>query len=205
MLEALSTRKVLVVGDCMLDRYWQGRVARISPEAPVPVVHMSTQSDRLGGAANVALNARHLGVCVGLLGVLGQDEPGQTFLQLLKEQNITSHVLVAPEIPTIVKLRVVSQGQQLLRVDFEQMLDRSRAVEVSNCFTGLIEGSSCVVFSDYNKGSLGEIGAMIRTAKEHDLKVIVDPKGSDYEPYRGADVITPNQSELAQVVGVWRN
>lgn len=205
MLRALSRRKMLVVGDCMLDRYWQGHVARISPEAPVPVVHMSDQSDRLGGAANVALNACHLGLDVGLLAVLGQDEPGHTFLRLLKEQNITSHVLLAPHIPTIVKLRVVSQGQQLLRVDFEQRLDQSLAVEVSNRFTGLIGGCGCVVFSDYNKGSLGEIGAMIRTAKEHDLQVIIDPKGSDYEPYRGADVITPNQSELEQVVGAWRN
>ena len=197
--------KVLVVGDCMLDRYWQGRVVRISPEAPVPVVHMNSQSDRLGGAANVALNARHLGARVGLLGVLGQDEPGRTFLRILKEQDITSHVLTDPGIPTVVKLRVVSQGQQLLRVDFEEILESDRAVEVSTCFARLVQGCTCVVFSDYNKGSLLDIGTMIKAAKAHNCQVIVDPKGSDYGPYRGADVITPNRSELATVVGAWRS
>lgn len=204
-MEAFSSANVLVVGDCMLDRYWLGSVVRISPEAPVPVVHMKGQSERLGGAANVALNARHLGARVGLLGVIGKDEPGKTFLRILKEQDIASHVLVAPSIPTIVKLRVVSQGQQLLRVDFEQTFDQSLSVDVSNCFSGLIEHCRCVVFSDYNKGSLGQIQTMIRVAKAVGLQVVVDPKGNNYEPYRGADVITPNQPELAQIVGVWRN
>ena len=196
-------KRVVVVGDCMLDRYWLGRVARISPEAPVPVLQMSEQSDRLGGAGNVALNVRMLGAPTGLLGMLGTDEAATAFLNLLSSQEIASHMLQSGDIPTTVKLRLVSQGQQLLRVDFERYLPAAAAAQVSAAMGAAAEGCGCVIFSDYNKGTLTQVVEMIRYAKAKGILVIVDPKGIDYGKYRGADIITPNQSELATIVGHW--
>lgn len=196
---------VSVVGDCMLDRYWDGRVSRISPEAPVPIVHMRSETNRLGGAANVALNARRLGARVGLLGVIGDDLHGRAFLGLLKADEIESDVIIDPRAATIVKLRVVSQHHQLLRVDFEEPLLPELAAEVARRFRADLMQSNCVVFSDYAKGALRDVHEMIRAAKASGKTVVVDPKGDDYRKYAGADVITPNQSELAQVTGAWRN
>lgn len=194
---------VMVVGDCMLDRYWDGRVSRISPEAPVPIVHMGIETDYLGGAANVALNVRKLGAKVRLLGAIGDDAQGRAFLDLLRAEDIDQQLVVDEGIGTIVKLRVVSQHHQLLRVDFERPLPQALAAAVAERFRGALPGSGCVVLSDYAKGALREVRAMIDAAKEAGRIVVVDPKGDDFTRYAGADVITPNQGELAQVVGTW--
>jgi rfaE bifunctional protein kinase chain/domain len=194
---------VTVVGDCMLDRYWDGRVTRISPEAPVPILHMGSQSDRLGGAANVALNVRNLGGAVRLLGVIGDDPNGRDFLNLLSAEGIGHELVVDARATTIVKLRVVSQHHQLLRVDFERPLAKMLASAVAERFRSELPRGGCVVMSDYAKGALNEVGMMIRVAKERGLSVVVDPKGDEFGRYTGADVITPNQGELAQVVGAW--
>lgn len=194
---------VTVVGDCMLDRYWDGRVTRISPEAPVPVVQMGTQTDRLGGAANVALNVRKLGGAVTLVGAIGTDQNGNEFIDLLRAEDIGQELVVDVRATTTVKLRVVSQHHQLLRVDFERSLPDALALAVAERFRSQLPRTGCVVMSDYAKGALKEVSVMIRAAKEQGLPVVVDPKGDDFERYAGADVITPNQGELAQVVGVW--
>lgn len=204
-MKDIGLGKVLVVGDCMLDRYWQGQVNRISPEAPVPIVKMTSQIDRLGGAANVALNVRHLGHTVGLLGIIGTDEPGTSFENILEENRVISYILPCSKSSTIVKLRVVSQKQQLLRIDIENQIEKENLADIIISFSKIISGFNCVVFSDYNKGSLNNIVDMIDIANEKGILVIVDPKGDDFSKYRGATVITPNQSELAQAVGSWDN
>jgi rfaE bifunctional protein kinase chain/domain len=198
-----SMTRVVVVGDCMLDRYWQGKVARISPEAPVPVMQMGHQNDRLGGAANVALNVRKLGASAGLLGILGTDEAATAFLDLLGTEDIDSHMLQSNDIPTTVKLRLVSQGQQLLRVDFEQYLPAIEAAQIVAKVETAAEGCDCFIFSDYNKGALTQIQEMIRYVKSKGILAVVDPKGNDYGRYSGADIITPNQSELTAIIGQW--
>jgi rfaE bifunctional protein kinase chain/domain len=202
---ASQTCRILVVGDCMVDRYWNGGVTRISPEAPVPVVQMTEQSDRLGGAANVALNAWALGAKVSLMGVLGVDEAGQSFLEMLGAQGIADHLVRDEQGRTIVKLRVVSHRQQLLRIDFEKRTAAATAARLAQRFEAVVQESDCVVFSDYDKGALSHVGDMIRAARALDKIVVVDPKGTDYGRYAGADVITPNQTELALVTGPWRD
>lgn len=198
-----SMNRVVVVGDCMLDRYWQGRVARISPEAPVPVMQMGHQNDRLGGAANVALNVRKLGASAGLLGILGTDEAATAFLDLLGSEDIDSHMLQSNDIPTTVKLRLVSQGQQLLRVDFEQFLPAIDAAQITAKVATASDGCGCFIFSDYNKGALTQVQEMIQYVKSKGILAVVDPKGNDYGRYRGADIITPNLSELTAIIGHW--
>jgi rfaE bifunctional protein kinase chain/domain len=197
------SKRVVVVGDCMLDRYWQGKVTRISPEAPVPVMQMGEQFDRLGGAGNVALNVRKLCGSAGLLGVLGADDAASAFLNLLRSQGIDDHMLQCAEIPTTVKLRLISQNQQLLRVDFEQHLPISAAAQMTDAIAAVSESSGCVIFSDYNKGALAQVQEMIQYVKSKGIPAIVDPKGKDYGKYRGADVVTPNQGELAEIIGRW--
>lgn len=203
MLNELRMKRVVVVGDCMLDRYWQGKVARISPEAPVPVMQMGDQSDRLGGAGNVALNVRRLGAPAGLLGILGTDEAANAFMNLLGSEDIASHMLQSSDIPTTVKLRLVSQGQQLLRVDFERYLPAAAAAQVAAAVATAADGCGCFIFSDYNKGALTQVQEMIRYVKSKGILAVVDPKGNDYGRYSGADIITPNQSELTAIIGQW--
>jgi rfaE bifunctional protein kinase chain/domain len=197
--------RILVVGDCMVDRYWTGDVHRISPEAPVPVVQMTDQSDRLGGAANVALNAQSIGAEVALMGVLGDDEAARSFLDMLSARGIGNHLLQDEKAGTIVKLRVVSHRQQLLRLDFEKRTRAATAEQLVGRFEQAVGQSDCVIFSDYDKGALANVRDMIGVARRQHKIVVVDPKGRDYERYAGADVITPNQGELALVTGAWHD
>lgn len=203
--EGSRLRRILVVGDCMVDRYWSGNVTRISPEAPVPIVQMADQSDRLGGAANVALNVRALGVDVSLMGVLGADEAGVSFVDMLNAQGIADHLVRDAQCGTIVKLRVVSHRQQLLRIDFERRASAATAQQLAQRFESVVQQSDCVVFSDYDKGALGCVRDMIAVARAQGKIVVVDPKGTDYSRYEGTDIITPNQTELALVTGSWRD
>ena len=196
---------VLVVGDCMLDRYWDGRVERISPEAPVPVLHMRAESNRAGGAGNVAANARDLGAAVELLGVVGNDDAGRAFRKLVEAAGIVDRLVVSANAVTTMKLRVVSQKHQLLRVDFEEPVHASVAASVGEQFARVMARCDCVVFSDYAKGALGGVSEMIRLSKAAGKVVVVDPKGADFRKYAGADVITPNQGELAQITGHWHD
>lgn len=199
----LAGRRVLVVGDVMLDRYWFGAVERISPEAPVPVVRVNAEQERVGGAANVALNIKTVGGQVTLLSMVGADEPARRLQELLAEHGVNAVLGQDPSLQTIVKLRVIGRNQQLLRVDFEREPQHEVLAQMLDDFARELPGHDAVVFSDYGKGGLAHIPRMIRMARAAGKPVLVDPKGSDYLRYAGASMITPNRAELVQVVGAW--
>lgn len=199
----VAGRRLLVVGDAMLDRYWFGAVERVSPEAPVPVVRVQRQEDRLGGAANVALNIKELGADVTLLTVMGDDDGAQRLRALLSAKGIDAVAGQDAQVQTIVKLRVIGRAQQLVRVDFESEPTHEVLSRMLHDFRRLVADHDAVVFSDYGKGGLTHIPHMIEVARTAGKAVLVDPKGSDYRRYSGATVITPNRGELAQVVGAW--
>lgn len=200
---ALGQARVLVVGDAMLDRYWFGSVERISPEAPVPVVRVNREEERLGGAANVALNVKTLGAQCTLLTVVGDDEPARTLRRLLEAQGVATVLGSDPKLYTIVKLRVIGRSQQLIRVDFENQPETEVLMHMLSDFERVLPDHDAVLFSDYGKGGLTHIPRMIALARAAGRPVLVDPKGSDYRRYAGATVITPNRAELAQVIGAW--
>jgi D-glycero-beta-D-manno-heptose-7-phosphate kinase len=203
--ERLAQARVLVVGDAMLDRYWFGAVERISPEAPVPIVRVnaSKHEERLGGAANVAWNVQSLGAKASLLTAIGDDEHGHRLEGLLEKSGIETLFKRDPRLTTIVKLRVIGRSQQLLRIDFEDEPDHEVLAEMRPLYERALATSNAVLFSDYGKGGLTHIPAMIEAARGAGLPVLVDPKGSDYARYKGATVITPNRNELAHVIGTW--
>jgi rfaE bifunctional protein kinase chain/domain len=201
--QQIAKARVLVVGDAMLDRYWHGAVERISPEAPVPVVKVTREEERIGAAANVAYNVSTLGAQASFLGVVGDDEPGDRLEKLLKETGIHTHLKRDPALRTTVKLRVIGRQQQLLRMDFENEPDHEVLALQNEAFAGLVLQQDAVLFSDYGKGGLAHIPAMIASARAGGKVVLIDPKGHDYSRYRGASVITPNRAELQDVVGRW--
>jgi len=203
--DQLKSARVLVVGDAMLDRYWFGAVDRISPEAPVPIVRVnpSKEQERLGGAANVAWNIKVLGAQPSLLTAIGDDEHGHRLEGLLEKGEIETLFKRDARLTTTVKLRVIGRSQQLLRVDFEEEPDHEVLDEMRPLYDDALKIANVVLFSDYGKGGLTHIPAMIDAARAAGLAVLVDPKGSDYQRYRGATVITPNRNELAQVIGPW--
>lgn len=203
--ERLQKARILVVGDAMLDRYLFGNVERISPEAPVPVVRVTREEERLGGAANVALNAKSLGPSVTLITVVGDDEPARKLQQLLNERGVASILGRDPKLYTCVKLRIIGRAQQLVRVDFENQPDHEILGEMLADFAREVVKHDAVLFSDYGKGGLAHIPRMIEQARAAGKPVLVDPKGSDYTRYAGATVVTPNRSELAQVIGPWQS
>jgi rfaE bifunctional protein kinase chain/domain len=200
---ALDKVRILVVGDVMLDRYWFGDVSRISPEAPVPIVRIEKREARLGGAANVARNAAALGAHAGLLGIVGADEAGTEVENLLEGGGIHSYLKRDEAISTIIKLRVIGRQQQMVRIDFEEppsdTVLRNKLVQ----YKTLLPDYDVIVLSDYNKGSLVNVADMIATARADGKVVMVDPKGDDFTPYKGATVLTPNKSELKRIVGSW--
>ena len=187
----------------MLDRYWFGEVARISPEAPVPVVRVERGEERLGGAANVARNVQAIGGQALLLSVVGDDQDGAILSRLLTESAIEACVRVDKEISTTTKLRVIGRQQQLLRIDFEDKPSRPILDLKLQDYERLLPTCDAVVFSDYNKGCLTHVERMIVAAREQRKPVLVDPKGADYSRYRGATVVTPNRAELREVAGPW--
>ena len=201
--ERLARARVLVIGDAMLDRYWFGAVERISPEAPVPVVRVNREEERLGGAANVALNVKTLGAQATLLTVVGDDEPARTLRRLLERDGVATVLGQDPNLYTIVKLRVIGRSQQLLRIDFENQPDHEVLAAMLADFERALPGHDAVLFSDYGKGGLTHLPRMIESARRAGKPVLVDPKGRDWSRYAGATVVTPNRAELAQVVGDW--
>jgi rfaE bifunctional protein kinase chain/domain len=203
--DALMACRVLVVGDVMLDRYWFGDVERISPEAPVPVLLVTRQQERLGGAANVALNVKTLGGQVTLLSMIGLDEPARRLTELLEAQGVNAVLGQDPRLQTIVKLRLIGRSQQLMRADFEQKPDYEVLSQMQVDFERELPRHDVVLFSDYGKGGLTHIPRMIEFARSLGKLVLVDPKGTDYARYAGASVITPNRAEMRQVVGAWQD
>lgn len=202
-IQQFRQARLLVVGDVMLDRYWFGDTERISPEAPVPVVLVSKNDERLGGAANVARNAASIGAQISILGVVGDDEPGRRIEQMLEAQGVKSYLQRDASLPTTVKLRVVARQQQLIRLDFEQAPTHEALLNKLEQFQALLSDVDAVIFSDYGKGGLTHVTKMIAAAKAAGKVVLVDPKGDDYSKYQAATIMTPNRSELRQVVGRW--
>jgi len=202
---AAERARVLVVGDVMLDRYWFGDANRISPEAPVPVVRVVRQDSRLGGAGNVAKNAAALGARVGLLGVIGDDEPGREVEKMLAATRVRSHLHRDPGLPTTIKLRVIARQQQLVRVDFEDVPAHDTLLGKLDEYKTLLPDYDIVLLSDYAKGGLAHVSEMITVARAAGKLVLVDPKGDDYRRYAGATLVTPNRAELRAVIGAWRD
>jgi len=193
--------QVLVVGDIMLDRYWHGDAARISPEAPVPVVNVAQIDDRPGGASNVALNLSALGCGSVLSGIVGKDEAADSLKQSMDSVGIHSQFYVSETRPTITKLRVVSRQQQLLRMDFEKPFGHDESAALLNSSLPLLDQCQALILSDYAKGSLQHCHEFIKAARSKNIAVLVDPKGHDFERYRGATLLTPNLAEFEAVVG----
>ena len=203
--EKLAAGRVLVVGDAMLDRYWYGAVDRISPEAPVPVVRITREEERIGAAANVAYNITTLGAQASLLTVVGNDEASHKLEALVAQTGIAAHFGRDTELQTTVKLRVIGRQQQLLRMDFENTPKNEILASQSATFEALLPAHQAVLFSDYGKGGLAHITRMIDAARASGNPVLIDPKGNDYSRYARATVITPNRAELQQVIGHWRD
>lgn len=201
--ERLAQARVLVVGDVMLDRYWYGAVDRISPEAPVPVVRITREEERCGGAANVAFNAATLGAQASLLTVVGDDEASHKLEALVAKTGIRTHFGRDADLKTTVKLRVIGRQQQLIRLDFENTPKNEVLATQTASFAQLLPQHDAVLFSDYGKGGLAHVSDMIARARAAGKPILIDPKGSDYSRYQQATVITPNRAELQQVIGGW--
>jgi D-beta-D-heptose 7-phosphate kinase/D-beta-D-heptose 1-phosphate adenosyltransferase len=197
-----SSARVLVVGDLMLDRYWQGATQRISPEAPVPVVLVRESEDRPGGAANVALNIAALGARVSLLGVVGEDDAARSLQDTLAAADVSAHLVALPGAATITKLRVVSRQQQLIRLDFEDGFPDADLTELMRLYDELLPLHDVVILSDYAKGTLRLVGELIGRARRAGKRVLIDPKNPEPGLYRGATLLTPNLPELEAMVGV---
>ncbi|SFM93585.1 rfaE bifunctional protein, domain I [Formivibrio citricus] len=203
--QRLASSRVLVVGDVMLDRYWFGEVERISPEAPVPVARIRRSEERAGGAANVARNIAALGGQAKLLAVVGDDEAGHALEKLLQADSVQTSLHRDAGIATTVKLRVLARQQQLLRIDFENEPSHEVLAAKLDEFRASLEQTDVVILSDYGKGGLQHVRLMIDAARAAGKPVLVDPKGDEYERYRGATLMTPNRSEFREVAGRWRD
>jgi rfaE bifunctional protein kinase chain/domain len=187
----------------MLDRYWYGAVDRISPEAPVPIVRILREEERSGGAANVAYNVVTLGAQSSLLTVVGDDEASHKLEALVADTGICTYFGRDPDLRTTVKLRVIGRQQQLLRLDFENTPKTEVLATQTATFIKLLQEHDVVLFSDYGKGGLAHISDMIERARAAHKPILVDPKGTDFSRYQHASVITPNRTELQQVIGPW--
>lgn len=197
-----ETARVLVVGDVILDRYWRGPTDRVSPEAPIPVVKVEDVEERVGGAGNVALNIASLGSQVKLLGITGADEAAEVLKNKLSSAEVKCDFQKIATLPTVTKLRVMSRSQQLLRLDFEKQLDDPVALDAqSSAFEKALDDVDIVVASDYAKGSLSKIETLIAMANKKNVPILIDPKGTDFSRYRGANIVKPNYSEFEAVVG----
>lgn len=197
----MSKSKVIVWGDCILDRYWFGQTSRISPEAPVPIVNVDNENYRLGGAANVAMNLASLGMDVTFVSAIGDDANGKIIKELLEKSNISFSGLKIKDFKTITKLRIYSYGQQMIRADFEDSNFRIEKEAIYDHIKSLFPENHFLVISDYDKGCINSSQEVINEAKKHGLKVITDPKGKSYEKYRGTNYITPNMKEFTDFVG----
>ena len=204
-IPTFQSARVLVVGDVMLDRYWFGEVTRISPEAPVPIVHIQNTEERPGGAANVARGVAALGAQATMLAVVGLDEAGKQLEDILRKSNVTTILHHDAALQTTVKLRVIGRQQQLLRLDFETLPSHDVLLSKLEDFSSLVGTADVVILSDYGKGSLAHIERMIALCNKVNKPVLVDPKGSEFGRYKNATLLTPNKSEFKAVVGTWKS
>lgn len=201
LVEQIKGKKVLVVGDVMLDRYILGEISRISPEAPVPVVLVSGEKDYLGGAANVAANAAATGIEVSLIGLAGEDLYGKKLAELLKLHGIEGHIQSDQAARTVRKERVIVNSQQVTRIDYENSFSADLRRRATSIAIELVSNANALILSDYKKGCLDYCSEIILAARDRSIPIVVDPKGQDWERYKGATAITPNLSEFTGVVG----
>jgi D-glycero-beta-D-manno-heptose-7-phosphate kinase len=206
LVEALQGRRVAVLGDLMLDRYYWGSVKRVSPEAPVPVVEVESEQVRFGGAANVANNIKALGGSAVLIGLIGEDHPGATFLEMMAEQGLdNSCVLRDPSRPTTIKTRVIAQGQHVVRIDNESKAacSEERAAKIVDAVRGTIDSLDAIIIEDYNKGVVTRdvIREVTALARQRGRIVTVDPKFDNFLEYKGVTVFKPNRRETEEVLG----
>ena len=212
LFESFSFLKIGVVGDVMLDTYWWGKVDRISPEAPVPVVAVSNKEQRVGGAGNVAINVAALGASVSIISVIGNDEEGTQLLSLLNENNInTDFIYKSDDRITTNKIRIISRNQHMMRLDAE-VTDSLNSSEEEKLIAGFIkyaidEKPQLVIFEDYNKGVLTEncIQQIIVVCKEHSILTAVDPKRKNFFAYQGVDIFKPNLHEVKESLHILGN
>jgi D-beta-D-heptose 7-phosphate kinase / D-beta-D-heptose 1-phosphate adenosyltransferase len=200
-----NSATILVIGDVILDRYVYGETTRISPEAPVPVVLVRNTEERPGGAGNVALNIARLGISASLVGITGEDPAAITLEQELVNAGVSCTFSRQKDFPTITKLRIISQHQQLLRLDYEDLSEHVDSARLFELFKSNLEQANIVVLSDYAKGSLANVKEFISECNKHGKKVLVDPKGNDFSRYKGASLLTPNLKEFETVVGHCRD
>lgn len=206
LLAGFRGKKIAVVGDLMLDRYYWGSVHRVSPEAPVPVVEVDTESVRFGGAANVANNIQALGGNAFLVGLVGDDHPGSMFTKMLSEQGLeTGGIVVDASRPTTIKTRVIAAGQHVVRIDNESKQEcpehlRLKLIDAVRSNMGALDG---IIIEDYNKGAVTRdiIHAVVAAAGEHGTPVTVDPKFNNFFEYRNVTVFKPNRREVEEAVG----
>lgn len=192
--------RVLVVGDILFDRYWFGTAKRISPEAPVPIVHVQSLEERPGGAGNVAMNLKAIGAHAGLLGVVGADSAADILTQKLQEAGVDTFLHRLKHYPTITKVRVLSHHQQLIRLDFEEFFYQFDYSHLLTEFQKLLPHYNAVILSDYHKGTIQDPQPLIQAAKAAGIPIFVDPKSPDFSIYRHADVLTPNRKEFEYAV-----
>lgn len=200
-----QSANVLVVGDIILDQYIYGETNRVSPEAPVPVVRVKEMEERPGGAANVAVNVSALGVNVQLLGITGCDEASRRLEDILQGRNVECHFIRQDGFPTITKRRVLSRHQQLIRLDYENKMQKTDARDLIDSYTELIKSAELIILSDYAKGSLIQVKTLIEKARAKNIPVLVDPKSVDFELYKSANIITPNEKEIESVIGAYHS
>lgn len=204
--EVIRGCHVLVAGDAILDRYWLGSVDRVSREAPVPIVEVEREEERLGGAANAAINLRSLGAKVTLASIRSTDGADHSLSSLLDDAGICWAGAVDPSLPTTIKLRIVGRAQQLLRADFIRGLPTSTALDAfGEAFAQTLPDCVAVLLSDYGRGTLNRISALIDQARAFSLPVVIDPRAGDFTRYAGATLLTPNRSELREAIGPWRD
>jgi len=204
-LPPFENARVLVVGDVMLDQYWTGVTNRISPEAPVQVVKIQSNQDLPGAAGNVALNAAKLGAKINLLSMTGDDNYAKIMEEMLKAKKIKTYFQKLKNTSTICKLRVISQHQQLIRLDFDEDYSHAKSDKFISQYKKLLTKNDVVILSDYAKGTLSSVKELIAIAREKKVPVLVDPKGDDYSIYTGATLLTPNRKEFEGIVGKCRD
>ena len=202
VLKTIKTAKVFVVGDIILDQYIYGETNRISPEAPVPIVKVNNSEERPGGAANVAVNVASLGINTQLLGITGNDEASERLESILAQKNVKCHFIQQDNCPTITKRRVLSQHQQLIRLDYESDKKTENSTELVKKYIKLLNSVDIIILSDYAKGGLLEVESLIKYANGKNIPVLVDPKSKDFDCYKNATILTPNEKEFEEVVGI---
>ena len=202
VLKTIKSAKVFVVGDIILDQYIYGETNRISPEAPVPIVKVNNSEERPGGAANVAVNVASLGINTQLLGITGNDEASERLESILAQKNVKCHFIQQDNCPTITKRRVLSQHQQLIRLDYESDKKTENSTELVKKYIKLLNSVDIIILSDYAKGGLIEVEALIKYANDKNIPILVDPKSKDFDCYKNATILTPNEKEFEEVVGI---